>query len=487
MNKTYRILKVLTVLAIFIALAFTTFVRAADETEVTEELNPLLIMPTDDQFAEPTHPYEGAAAFFNDASLTLSSAYYGRARSSQNKDRPGNAPDQNEIHVNAFGQRVDFVSGYAWGWLGADVSGQTGLGSGRGWSEVLLHEEPGNKDRGSISLGQAALKTRFGDEQLGFEARGGYTPIRVGSLGTSGGLFSHAYRGFEGKFLFKGFQLGYGWADQFRNEWDNTFRDMTNSWAQGRYGDRAEKISYIHSLGLRYEFGEDKAGFADFGIGEAHNFRRNMQGVVSVPFDLGDIGKLTVTVYGIAAKFQDKGLYNLGVRPIRTEYHVSGSANLNRGDWTYGVGLGHTRAQGLGEMSFRLAPWGNCDNRNFIQTAGQLDDFVWDGQGVGMARIRYDIGNKICLPGLSVGAAGFWSWNGRNPGQGLKSRSWEIDYSVEYSVQKGSLKGLAVGVYAAHLRYSGNKFHGKQNRDDVKLIVTYSKTFEEIFRRFKNS
>lgn len=104
-----------------------------------------------------------------------------------------------------------------------------------------------------------------------------------------------------------------------------------------------------------------------------------------------------------------------------------------------------------------------------------------------MARIRYDIGKKICLPGLSVGAAGFCSWNGRNSTVGDKCRSWEIDYSVEYAVQNGSLKGLAVGVYAAHLRYSGNKFHGKQNRDDVKFIVTYSKTFEEIFRLFKNN
>jgi len=484
-NKTHsqRLLALWVILFVF---ALVPAPSAAEEAEVVEELNPLLIMPADDQFSAPYHPYEGTAAFFNDASLTLSSAYYGRARSADNKNRSVTRSDQNEIHVNAFGQRVDFVSGYAWGWLGMDVSGQTTLGKGRGWSEVLLHEEPQNIDRGSISLGQAALKTRFGDEQLGFEARGGYTPIRVGSLGTSGGLFSHAYRGFEGKFLLKGFQLGYGWADQFRNEWDNTFRDMTNSWGQGRYNDPAKRVSYIHSLGLRYEFGEDKAGFADFGVGEAHNFRRNMQGVVSVPFDLGEIGKLTLTAYGIAAKFRDKGLYNAG-KPIRTEYHISGSATLKRGDWTYGVGMGHTKSLDMEEMSFRLASWGNCDNRNFIQTAGQLDDFVWDGQNVAMARIRYDIGEKIRLPGLSVGVVGFWSWNGGNSRFGGKCRSWEIDYSVEYAVQKGSLKGLAVGVYAGHLRYSGNNFHGKQNRDDVKLIVTYSKTFEEIFKRFKNS
>lgn len=53
-------------------------------------------------------------------------------------------------------------------------------------------------------------------------------------MGTSGGLQSHSYRGVEAKYKIGDFELGYGWADQFRNEWDNRFRDMTNSWEQGR-------------------------------------------------------------------------------------------------------------------------------------------------------------------------------------------------------------------------------------------------------------
>ncbi|XLM20928.1 hypothetical protein MKD33_01295, partial [Chromobacterium piscinae] len=89
------------------------------------------------------------------------------------------------------------------------------------------------KDKSDAVLSQAALKFRQNPDGQGLSARAGYTPISIGTMGTSGGLQSHAYRGFEGKYKFGDFEVGYGWADQFRNEWDDRFRDITNSWEQG--------------------------------------------------------------------------------------------------------------------------------------------------------------------------------------------------------------------------------------------------------------
>ena len=431
--------------------------------------------------AAPLEPMrqKGFASLFDDAELTLRSTYYGRARSADNRGRPNNRPHDNEIHVNAFGQGVDFRSGYAWDIVGFDVSGLTNLGRGNGTSEVLLHKEPGNRDRSSATLGQAAVKMKLGAPDFGLEARGGFTPISIGSLGTSGGLHSHAYRGFETKFRMGDFWLGYGWADQFRNEWDSHYRDMTNAWHQNRWGNYgARHIPYVHSLGARYEFGHDKAGFIDAGVGEGKGYRRNAQLVVSVPVDLGCWGVLTMTGYGIAAKYREK----FAKADKSLEYHVSGLAHLENGDWTFSAGIGHTSAPDSEEMQFRLTAWGNSDNRNFIQTWAQLDDFVWDGQNVVKAGVKYKLGNRLGLPGLSVGASYNFGWNARNPLRERKSTSWEANYHVEYSVQSGALKGMALGVYAGHLRYANNKFHGKQNRNDVKVILSYSKTLEGFLR-----
>ena len=455
----------------------------AGEPLLDDEVNPQLTTDYLGVVVEPPHRENGIIPLWEDSSLTIRSTYYGRSRYADNRDRQGSPNDQNEIHVNAFGQGLDFRSGYAWGVIGFDITGQTNLGHGNGNSEVLYYDGIANKDKSSVSLGQAALKTRLGDDDFAFEARGGFTPISVGSLGTSGGLHSHAYRGFETKFKMRDFWIGYGWADQFRNEWDDTFREITSHWDQNRWYNHGGRISYVHSLGARYEFGPDKAGFVDLGVGEGRRYRRNLQGAVSVPVELCNIGRLTLTGYGIAAKYRNGGLFANGKTGNETEYHVSGSAQLETGDWTFMTGLGHTSSPDSGEMQFRLSAWGNSDNRNFIQTWGQLDDFVWDGQNVVKTGAKYAIGKRVSLPGLSVGASYLYGWNADNPGRNDKSNGWEVDYNIEYAVQEGRLKGLSMGVYAAHLRYAHNRFSGKQNRNDIKVILSYSKTLESFLRR----
>ncbi len=466
------------ILVIFSGVAF------AGEEPLQDDINPLLEGAEPELRAEQAitpPPAPGFASFFTDASLGLSSTYYGRARHADNGGR--DAPSyQDEIHVNAFGQRADFRSGYAWGVVGFDLSGQTNLGRGNGWSEVLLHKESG-VDRSSVSLSQAAVKLKFGGEDFGLDLRGGYTPISIGSLGTSGGLFSHSYRGMEARLRYKRTTLGYGWADRFRNEWDDNYRTMYNRWHQNRFGQSdGVRVTYVHSIGLRHEF--ENGGFVDLGVGEGRRYRRNMQAAASYPIDLGCWGTLTLTGYGILARYRENYPYEAD-EDRETEYHVSSSAEWKRGRWTFMGGYGHTRAPNSREMQFRLTAWGNSDNRNFIQTWGQLDDFVWDGQNVAKTGFRYGLGDKVCLPGLSVGASYMYTWGGRNPGRPDKTTGWELDYFAEYAVPEGRLKGLALGVYAGHLRYRNNRFIGKQNRNDVKVILSYSRTLEEFLRTRK--
>ncbi|UGA40017.1 hypothetical protein JOS77_11940 [Chromobacterium haemolyticum] len=159
---------------------------------------------------------------------------------------------------------------------------------------------------------------------------------------------------------------------------------MTNSWEQGRSnGSAAKRVDYVNSLGFRYA---PKNGFVDVGVGEGKDYRRNAQIAGSYSWQLNGDDKLTATGYYFTGKYQTQ---LSGIQNPKNEYHASGSVSYATGGWTLMGGLGYTKAPDSGELNFRMTPWGNSDNRNFIQTWGQLDDFVWDGTTVYKLGVNY--------------------------------------------------------------------------------------------------
>lgn len=417
-----------------------------------------------------TRPWrsEDVPSLFSRSETTISTTFYSRNRHAT--DHAG------DIHVNAFSLGLDWRSGYVagpWGFVGADLSGFTNLrvAPGTGLSEVLYHDYRDGVDQSYATLAQAALKWRSTAAGDGWQVRAGYTPISVGTLGTSGGLHSHAYRGAEVKYRVGGLEVGYGWADQFRNEWDNRFRSMTNAWHQNReqYDGSGRRIDFVHSVGIRYEANADS--YVDAGVGEGNRYRRNAQVTATRAWQLANSGTITATGYGLW------GRYEAALGPVaapRNEWHASGSVGYATGPFTVSLGLGVTHAPDSGELNFRLTPWANSDNRNQIQTWGQLDDFVWDGTKVLKAAASYQIGSYVGMPGLAVGISGIQGWAMKNPGRGNTSAN-EIDLSLTYDVKEGALKGVGFGIFPARLRTNG--FYGKSDRNDVKLIASYSKTF----------
>jgi hypothetical protein len=417
-----------------------------------------------------TQPWrsEDIPSLFSKSETTVSTTFYSRNRHAT--DHAG------DIHVNALSLGIDWRSGYAagpWGFVGADVSGFTNLrvAPGTGLSEVLYHDYRDDADKTYATLAQAALKWRSTASGDGWQVRAGYLPLSVGTLGSSGGLHSHAYRGAEVKYRVAGWEFGYALADQFRNEWDNRFRPMTNAWHQNRdqYDGTASRIDYVHSAGIRYEANANT--YIDAGVGEGKRFRRNAQVAATHAWRIADHGTVTTTGYALWGRYQTA----LGpTASPSNEWHASTSVGYASGPFTVSVGFGLTHAPDSGEMNFRLTPWANSDNRNQIQTWGQLDDFVWDGTRVIKASATYQIGPYIGVPGLAVGVSGIRGWAIRNPGRGDTSAN-EIDLSLTYDVKEGLLKGAGIGVYPAQLRTNG--FYGKSDRNDVKIIASYSKTF----------
>jgi hypothetical protein len=397
--------------------------------------------------------------FWEDGSLKFSATYYGRDRDTEN--------DRNEIHVNTLGLGLDYVSGYSGGIVGFDLGANANLGRGRGQSEILDYDPRTDKDESFVAIRTAALKFRADMGGAVFHLRGGYTPISVGTLGSSGGLFNHSYRGAEAKLVYGNFQIGYGIADQFHNEWSKSFHDMTNAWHQNRYGNNdGKEIRYIHSLGLRWDFTEK--GFLDMGAGQGKDYRDNAQVALSFPFSK----ELSFTGYAFWGKYKSE---LSGFANPEDEYHFSGMFSYKLKDLLLTAGYGYTWAPDSDEMNFRMTAWANSDNRNFIQTWAQLDDFVWHNESVVKLGADYPIGKLISvLPGLSAGLSYNEAW-GLDGGDNAYAR--ELNYNLRYAFDEGKLKGLSAGVHMGHL-WTGGGFAGKQDRDDIKVIVAYSYLFK---------
>lgn len=421
---------------------------------------------------------ESGTTFFNESDIKFRSVWYSRDRHTEDGKK------QIKTSVAALG--IDALSGYAWGIIGFDLTANLSgkIGASSGWTEILYHDLndlDNTQERSNMTVGQAALKLKFtsGNGNDGLYLRGGFTPIDVGTLGTAGGLLQDAYRGVEAKYQLGDVTFGYGWADQFRNEWDNQYRDMTNATHQNRdsFIGTASKIAYIHSLGLRYAATAASATLFDGGIGEGEHYRRNAQLAAATTIRLGAANeRMRISGYAFGARYLPalSGIANPGI-----EWHLSGAATYVRGALTLMAGIAATHAPDSGEMNFRLTPWANSDNRNYIQTLGQLDDYVWNGQKVLKLGLNYDLSNVLQLPGLFAGMSTNLSAGLRNP-DGSTGRMRELGARLSYTVQSGSLKGIKLDLLPGRLLTQN--FKGKQSRKDLKFVVAYACTLGSCWK-----
>lgn len=413
---------------------------------------------------------DNGEGFIDGSSMDVGVMYYGRER-----DHNDTTIDPNEIRVHALGLNANLKSGYYNGWLGADVSAVSNIdlmgGSGHGQSEVLYYDNrnPGD-ERNSARLAKARLKLKFGDEAMNGKVMAGYTDINAGVIGTSSGLNTHSYRGLDAKFNMDNLQLAYGWADQFQNDWDDEFRDITNSGHQNKNNTDGEQIDFIHSLGARYDLNGN--GWVDVAYGEGKNFRTNYHVAGGYSFDLNDLGKLTLTSYYQSGKYDEDASFDKGGKADR-EYTWSSSAALAKGNWNFLAGYGQTYAPDSNEYQLRLTAWANSDHRNFLQTWAQLDDYLWDGQKVVKFATSYTFDGR--LQGLSTGVNYNYGWDNYEAGRANDSREGTmhaLDFQFSYTVQAGPVKGLWLGVMPGFLRTSDTAV--KSDRNDVKVMAVYN-------------
>lgn len=455
---------------------------------------------------------EYGEGFVDGASMELGFMYYGRQRNAKgdtytNQLGKSAENDNRDIKVHALGMSTDLKSGWYDGWFAVDgaVFANVDLlgGNGYGWSEVLFHNNANANAGGTVSeensssrIGRLRAHMRFGDERMGLNVKAGITDINAGTIGTSGGLNAHAYRGVEAKGHYDNFTVTYGIADRFMNDWDDSLEKITNHGDQYREGDAqvlpssgAAELDYIHSIGGRY--GIDN-GWVDVAYGEGKGYRKNYHLAGSYGFALDGETRLRLTSYYQSGKYKGKlGSDNFfNGKSAHRESTWSSSAVVSNGGWNFVGGYGQTDApDGGGVYQLRLTPWGNADHRNFMQTASVLDDFLWDGQKVVRVGADYTFSNQG-LPGLTLGANAFYSWDGyNNRGTSVENRDAKmkaLDFEITYRFQSEPLRGLWIGIFPSFLRVSdtarvdntvdpaAKNAIDKSKRNDLKLMATYN-------------
>ena len=410
---------------------------------------------------------EETEGFIDGSSMDIGMMYYWRERDGEDYSAESGKDEDGNLRANAFGMNVNFTSGYYNGWLGLDASvfSNTKVGHTEGQTEVLYWDGENGQEESSSRLGRARVKVKFGDEQLGFNAKAGITDINAGTIGTSAGINAHAYQGAEANLNAGNFQLSYGYADRFMPDWD----DQMDQFEVG-----SDTIENIQSVGGRYNLGD--SGFVELAYGEGADFRKNYHVVGSYGFDLSEDTQLTLLSYYQEGQYEELGEKAFEVNGNASkEYTWSSSATVSHGAVTAMIGYGQTEAQDSKEYNLRLTNWGNSDHRNFLQTWAQLDDFLWDGQKVVKAGVSYNFADSG-LPGLNIGASYNYGWdiyNNRDTAtENRDGKMSAVDLAFSYSFQHEKLKGLWVGVFPAYLNVQDTDV--KNDRTDVKVMATYS-------------
>lgn len=139
------------------------------------------------------------------------------------------------------------------------------------------------------------------------------------------------------------------------------------------------------------------------------------------------------------------------------------TAKLSRGNWACVLAY-----QTMGGNDAYELQWGGQDNTRFLTWGGlQMLDFNADDEQSLQARIDYD---PSAVPGLHLMARHTEAWDIDN-NAGSNGKRHETNLDVEYALQKGFAKGLALRLRIAHVDGDAEVV---PRINDIRFIVNYT-------------
>ena len=429
-----------------------------------------------------------AAGFIDDSTLTGGVYYWQRERDRKDMDPASdNYKDYttNLSHSTA-NLNLDFSSGYAWDMFGIDVAAFTAIelaeASDSGHPNEIAfsssnhaYDEDYSGDKGGVSLYKAAGKFKYG----GFWGHAGYIqPTGPTLIAPHWSFMPGTYRGAEAGYKHDfgdpgELSFSYMWADEYKSPWHLEMDDF-------RQNDKKTGVSYIHSLGAKYDFKNDFV--LEGAFGQAESYVDQYFAKASYKIDLmGNPLTTSYQFYGAEDRIGDKNdpnsLYDgLAWLQALTFGYTTGQFN-----WR----LEGTMVKAEGNQGYflqRMTPTYSSSNGRLDVWWDNRSDFNANGEKAVYAGVLYDLA-KWGLPGFAVGGSYVYAWDAKpstnaayDQSQRLKESAWSLDalYTIQEGRAKGTLFKLHYTQYDNHSdipSWGGGYGNILQDEKDVKFIV----------------
>lgn len=367
--------------------------------------------------------------FIDDASLSGKV----RAVSRESKESDLGTPGTKTYGAFAGGLALDAKSGYAWDVIGFDASF---------YGATKFDMNAKNEDNGSLltkknegfgKLGQAYVKVKLGNDDLGALLKAGRQRISTGLVSGSGSrAVPSSWQGYVLTGNAADVTFGLAYADKVSQRNQAGFEDINNG--------KGKKIDYVaggelgyskDGLALTYRNGISKDYL------EAHNVR------VAYTLPLSEGSDLTVGSSYYTIK-KDGNLWTASKFDKKAKT-LSLDAKLTLDELTLTAAVTRASAAKAGSLGQYYGDFG--DNNAYgdwsVGTAGTVNDFDYDGETAWSAGASYDF-SGLGVQGLSAGYTFRYGSGMKVAGENLSES--EHDLNLSYAFQQDSLKGLSLSA-----------------------------------------
>lgn len=361
------------------------------------------------------------------------------------------------------GFRFDFVSGYLFDTIGFDYSAGAAFkldnpSNKNGFSNTNLPQDGKDSDVNNITgTTQAYVKAKFGDENLGLNAKHGLMQLGTATFGTSGSriLPSSVFATYlEGNI--SGLKLYGARITKHSTRESSNFADSLGA---GGDATNQDNVDYVNIVGATYEL-DNGLGF-EVEAGKSDDFVEKRFAKVYYTIDMGnDTSLLLDARYGKAEEDGDK--FDGTQNETDESRYYNATATLNTG--AFSTWLGYNRTSD-GDW---ISSYYNGDHGTFNSSLSLWQDFSREGEKAWVVGVGYDFADAG-IPGLTA-----QTWYARSTGidtdesDAAHSGAAEFTQDLTYKFQSGALKDLS--VQWQHSRTNSPNRDGDEDSHRLKLI-----------------
>ena len=410
---------------------------------------------------------EELTPFLRDSTLSGALYYFQRYRNRYNVDE-----DRYMTNLNHASTQVsaEFNSGYLGGFIGIDFGAFGSLDFyNRGSPDHEMNFFPWNNPweadwsktdtQNGASIYKANVKMRAGPVwgKVGY-----FQPSGPGVLGVNWSFLPGTYQGAEAGGSFGDLTVAAAWANEYKAPW---FRDTYGF----RQNDGVTPVSYLWSLGGRYELGSGLD--VEVAYGESENYLKNAH--MKAKYNLlGDKRNLYLTwqVYAMGDS-DNSGSVNDNFDGMAMQQFLAMQYGVNA--WTFRAEFTYTSApmnndNNVGYFAYRLTSANGGSKGAYEPWWDLRSDWNHDQEKAVFANISRDL-SDLGLTGISVGASYAQGWDGKAYGYSTRFREEAYGGDIAYTFQKGSFEGSMVKLH--YTRYD--------NKTDLPSWTGFKNAFQD--------